>query len=103
MLSARDVARVLSVSVNWVYRHKHALRGFQPAPGCALTFSETIIQQIKEGTYGISTQGRSLEGGTNDRRTAKDKDLQNESGCKKMGGGAKLRPVVGKDKYRLLA
>lgn len=103
MLSAREVAKALSVSINWVYRHKDALRGFQPAPGCALAFSETIIQQIQEGAYGIPTQGRTLAGGTDDRRTAQDEDLPHESGGKKMGGRAKRRPVAGPDKYRLLA
>lgn len=50
MLTAQEVARVLNKSPDWVYRHKHALRGFQPAPECALVFSETVIQAIKEST-----------------------------------------------------
>lgn len=103
MLSAQEVAKALSVSVNWVYRHKNALRGFQPAPGCALSFSENVIQKIKEGTYGIPTERWTLAGSQNDCRAAKDEDLPHESRGQEMGGRARRRVVAGPDKYNLLA
>lgn len=103
MLSAQEVAAALSVSLNWVYRHKNALRGFQPAPGCALSFSETVIRQILEGTYGLSVEKRALEGSEDDCRAAKNKDLPYKGRSQKMGGRAGRRIVAGPDKHNLLA
>lgn len=103
MLSAQEVAAALSVSLNWVYRHKNALGGFQPAPGCALSFSETVIRQILEGTYGLSVEKRALEGSQNDCRTAQNKDMPHKGRSQKMGGRTGRRIVAGPDKHHLLA
>lgn len=85
MLSAQEVAAALSVSLNWVYRHKNALRGFQPAPG------------------GLSVEKRALEGSEDDCRAAKNKDLPYKGRSQKMGGRAGRRIVAGPDKHNLLA
>ena len=103
MLTAQEVAKALNVSPDWVYRHKHALRGFQPAPGCALAFPEKVIQEIQEGTYGLSVEKRTLAGSQDDCRTAENEAVRYESRGAKVGGRAKHRHLAGADRHNLLA
>jgi len=62
MLTASEVADLLNVSPCWVYRHKHALGGFQPTPGAAVRFSENLIVSIKEGTHALPDAQRKMAG-----------------------------------------
>ena len=106
MMTAKEVATILDVSLGFVYRHRNALGGFQPLPGAAVRFSENVIESIKEGTYAVSDAQRQMAGKAHDRRNSQNEDLSNQARGKKMGGNAKRkgmarRPV--EDPYGILS
>ena len=103
MLTAQDVADLLHVSRGWVYRHRDALSGFQPAIGCALLFPERRIRDIQEGNYAVSDERRSMACGSHDQRPTENMPLPNEGRGQKMGGRTKPRRLADKDRHNLLA
>ena len=60
MLSVEQVASILAVPPDWVYRNKHALGCFQAKHGGRILFSENLIEAIKEGTYAIPDEIREV-------------------------------------------
>lgn len=94
-LTAAEVATMLARPRSWVYRHAHALGGFQPAFGAALTFSATRIREILEGkTHAIPDQGRQVESRQNDRRTQENAPVQNQGRGKSVGSRANPRNMA---------
>jgi len=51
MLRAQDVAKILDVSVAFVYRHKYALGAVHV--GSAVRFFDNFINDIKEGRHAL--------------------------------------------------
>lgn len=106
MLSARDVASILNVSIGWVYSHKRALGGFQLERGGVVRFVENRIEQIRNGEYAIPDAKREMAGNENDKWPHENKVLFHKGGSQEMGSRAK-RGGLGKrdfdDPYGLLA
>lgn len=105
MLTAQEVARVLNVSPDWVYRHKHALGGFQPSPGSAVRFSENRIEEIKEGKHAIPNAQREMAGKTYDTWEGENPHLHDKARSKKMGSrtGRRKMEIRFEDPFGLLA
>lgn len=106
MLTASEVAALLGVSPSWVYRHKDALKGFQPAHGCTVRFSENHIEAIKEGNISaLYDAQRQVAGNKNDMWAGENKDLRHKTASQTMGGRTNNRNMAasGRDPYGLLA
>ena len=107
MLTASEVAALLNVSPAWVYRHKHALGGFQLDHCGAVRFSENCIEAIKEGkTSALFDAQRKVAGKTDDTRSVENKSLSDQGRGKKMGSGTNARQLAAirdRDPYGLLA
>lgn len=107
MLTASEVAALLNVSPAWVYRHKHALGGFQLDHCGAVRFSENHIEAIKEGkTSALFDAQRKVEGKTDDTWAGENQDLRYKTASKTMGGRANARQLATsreRDPYGLLA
>ena len=106
MLTAQDVATLLRVSLPWVYRHKHALGGFQLSPGAAVRFSENRIEQIRTGAYALPDAKREMTRDADDTGPRSHEVISDQGRGKKMGGRTKRRDVGSRDftdPYGLLA
>ena len=106
MLTASEVAALLGVSPSWVYRHKDALKGFQPAHGCTVRFSENHIEAIKEGNISaLFDAQRKVAGSQDDTRSAENKGLSDKNRGKALGSRTDPRQLAasGRDPYGLLA
>ena len=107
MLTASDVAAMLNVSPAWVYRHKHALGGFQLDHCGAVRFSENHIEAIKEGNISaLFDAQRKVAGKTDDTWCAENKGIPDQGRSKKVGSGTNPRQLAAireRDPYGLLA
>ena len=103
--TVEEASKILNKSRSWVYRHANALRAFQPAKGCALSFPATIIQRIKEGTHAIHDENRPVASGENDSRSKENKNLCNQRRSIEVGGGSdrkRLAEAKSRDTHGIL-
>ena len=107
MLTASEVAALLNVSPAWVYRHKHALGGFQLDHCGAVRFSENHIEAIKEGKINaLYDAQREVAGKAHDTRSVENKGIPDQGRGKTMGSGTNPRQLAAsrdRDPYGLLA
>ena len=95
MLTASEVAALLNVSPAWVYRHKHALGGFQLDHCGAVRFSENHIEAIKEGNISaLYDAQRQMAGKTDDTWSTENKDLRHKTASQTMGGRSNSRQLA---------
>jgi hypothetical protein len=106
MLTAKQVAKILSVSPAWVYSHRHALGGIQLEHHSAVRFFDNFIEIIKDKSDELYDEKRQMARKPDDTRHCKDKGLFNKTGGQKVGSVAERRTVAGEglnDPYKLLA
>ena len=107
MLTASEVAALLNVSPAWVYRHKHALGGFQLDHCGAVRFSENHIEAIKEGNISaLFDAQREMAGKAHDTWAGQNQDMRHQTASKNVGSRANSRQLAAnrdRDPYGLLA
>lgn len=90
-LNVKEVAELLQVSENYVYRNKYALGAFQACRGGRLLFFKNeLIERIRRNNA-IQGEKRQMESNENDRREKINKTIQNQKRSIKMGGKIKSR------------
>lgn len=89
MMTAHQVAEVLNLSVNWVYRNKHSLGGFQASHRGAVRFSENLITDIKEGRYALPNAQREVARNAHDSGQGQNQGLSHKARGQKVGGRSK--------------
>ena len=107
MLTASEGAALLNVSPAWVYRHKHALGGFQLDHCGAVRFSENHIEAIKEGKINaLYDAQREMARDADDTGPRSHEIISDQGRGKKMGSGTNARQLAAsrdRDPYGLLA
>ena len=92
LLTAKDVAKFLRVSLSWVYEHKRALGALQLIPGGSVRFNEQHLQEL---IHAIPNAEREMARKAHDKRENKDKGFPNQNRSEKMGGSAERRRMAG--------
>ncbi len=107
VLNVEEAAEHLHVSTAYVYRHKHALGGFQAVTGGRLLFFESRLNNLGDTTSAVSDEKWKMEGRKDDRRAAKAKNIPNKKGSSLLGSSAKCQYMGRReelnDPYSLLA
>ena len=94
ILTPKEVAALLRVSISYVYRNKHHLGGVQFRRCGKLMFSENRILEIMRSGNAIPGQDvRQVPGNQNDQRGAKNQILQDQDRSKKVGSPSKRREL----------
>ena len=92
ILTVKDVAKVLPVSISFIYRNKHALGAFQACRGGRLLFLEDEVQRIlRRKSNAIPRKERQMERDQDDRRSEANEIIQRQKRSKKMGGNVQFR------------
>jgi len=96
LLTPKDVADALQISVEAVYKHKRRLCGFYPAGIKVLRFREDVINDIIQGQAAQFVEVRVPK----EREKAYGKWFPDKDGSKSRNGTAQKRNVRRKDPNR---
>ena len=94
MYTVSEVAKLLQVSTAWVYRHKHALGGFQLQNGGALRFPQNCIEIQRKDGYAVPNANGKMARYEDDMRTRQNIELYDKGGSQKMGSRTKSKRMV---------